>query len=175
MGTRSNRLAEAVRTSTHNLWFEQKYEKISEFLSESFHFLAVKFSIYLNRRGFIMSRRYLCCNFLRLFVRLLFHVAFALSLFVTHLSCTWWLGKPCFMILYFLGIFIYIFFVVSQKGLLYRGKNWLIRGEKAFLFELTFYLHCTKWKFRIALSRPIKPCLNPKRLGQSTILHNLTE
>ena len=30
---------EAVLTSTHNLCFEQKYEKISEFLSEHFHFL----------------------------------------------------------------------------------------------------------------------------------------
>ena len=40
--------------STHNLCFEQKYEKISEFLSENFQFLVVKFSIYLNRRVFIM-------------------------------------------------------------------------------------------------------------------------
>ena len=29
---------EAVLTSTHNLCFEQKYAKISEFLSEKFHF-----------------------------------------------------------------------------------------------------------------------------------------
>ena len=43
------RIAEAVLTSTHNLCFEQKYEKsISFFLSESFQFLEVKFSIYLN-------------------------------------------------------------------------------------------------------------------------------
>ena len=35
-------------TSAHNLCFEQKYEKISEFLSENFHFLVVKLSIYLN-------------------------------------------------------------------------------------------------------------------------------
>ena len=34
--------------------FEQKYEKISEFLSENFQFLVVKFSVYLNRRVFVM-------------------------------------------------------------------------------------------------------------------------
>ena len=34
---------------------EQKYEKyISDFLSENFQFLVVKFSIYLNRRVFVM-------------------------------------------------------------------------------------------------------------------------
>ena len=41
--------------STHNLCFEQKYEKISEFLSENFQFLVVKFSIYLNRHVFVMN------------------------------------------------------------------------------------------------------------------------
>ena len=35
--------------------FEQKYEKISEVLSQNFHFLVVKFSIYLNRRVFVME------------------------------------------------------------------------------------------------------------------------
>ena len=48
-------LFEAVLTSTHNLYFEQKYEKNSFFLSENFQFLEVKFSIYLNRRVFIMT------------------------------------------------------------------------------------------------------------------------
>ena len=39
--------------STHNLCFEQKYGKISDlFLSENFHFLVVKLSVYLNRRVF---------------------------------------------------------------------------------------------------------------------------
>ena len=34
--------------STHNLCFEQKYEKYQEcFLSENFQFLEVKFSIYI--------------------------------------------------------------------------------------------------------------------------------
>ena len=42
--------------STHNLCFEQKYEKYQIFLSENFQFLEVKFSIYLNRRVFVMER-----------------------------------------------------------------------------------------------------------------------
>ena len=50
------RLSEAVLTSTHNLCFEQKYKKISEFLSENFPFLVVKFSIYLNRLVFGMHK-----------------------------------------------------------------------------------------------------------------------
>ena len=56
MGTRYNRLAEAVLTSTHNLCFEQKYEKKNLiFLSENVQFLEVKFSIYLNRHVFVMN------------------------------------------------------------------------------------------------------------------------
>ena len=62
MATRLNRLADAVLTSTHNLCFKQKYEKYQSFLffvfffllSETFQFLEVKFSIYLNRRVFVM-------------------------------------------------------------------------------------------------------------------------
>ena len=48
-------LDEAVLTSTHNLCFEQKYENYQIFLSEKLPFLVVKFSIYLNRRVFIMT------------------------------------------------------------------------------------------------------------------------
>ena len=40
--------------STHNLCFEQEYEKYQNFLSENFPSLVGKFSIYLNRRVFIM-------------------------------------------------------------------------------------------------------------------------
>ena len=43
--------------STHNLCFEQKYEKYQSFLSENFQFLGVKFSIYLNRRVYVMMSR----------------------------------------------------------------------------------------------------------------------
>ena len=58
MGTRKNRLADrVVLTSSHNLCFEQEYEKYQNFLSEIFlfFFLVVKFSIYLNRRVFVMN------------------------------------------------------------------------------------------------------------------------
>ena len=42
--------------STHNICFDQKYEKYQSFffLSENSQFLEVKFSIYLNRRVFVM-------------------------------------------------------------------------------------------------------------------------
>ena len=40
--------------STHNPCFEQKHEKYQSFSSENFQFLEVKFSIYLNRRVFVM-------------------------------------------------------------------------------------------------------------------------
>ena len=46
-------------TSTHNLCFEQKYEKYQSFLSENFQFLEVKFSIYLNRRVFVTKAYFL--------------------------------------------------------------------------------------------------------------------
>ena len=46
--------------STHNLCFEQKFEKISV-LSENFQFLKAKFSIYLNRHDFKMYFSYLIC------------------------------------------------------------------------------------------------------------------
>ena len=45
---------EAVLTSTHNLCFEQDYEKYQNLLSENFPFLVAKFSIYLNRHVFVM-------------------------------------------------------------------------------------------------------------------------
>ena len=54
LGTRYNHLIEAVLTSTHNLCFEQKYENIRIFLTENFHFLVVKFSVYLNTHVFLM-------------------------------------------------------------------------------------------------------------------------
>ena len=47
-------LIEAVLTGTHNLCFEQKQEKYQNFLSENFHILVVKFSVYLNRHVFVM-------------------------------------------------------------------------------------------------------------------------
>ena len=44
---------------THNLCFEQKYEKYQNFLSEDIHFLVVKFSIYLNRHVFVMNTQFI--------------------------------------------------------------------------------------------------------------------
>ena len=41
--------------STRNLCFEQKYEKYQSFYLKIFSFLEVKFSIYLNRRVFVMK------------------------------------------------------------------------------------------------------------------------
>ena len=41
--------------STHSLCFELKYEKYQNFLSENCPLLVVKFSIYLNRRVFVMD------------------------------------------------------------------------------------------------------------------------
>ena len=61
MGTNYNCLVEAVLTSTHNLCFEQTYKKYQNFLSENFHFLVVKFSVYLNRRVFVMLCG-VCCR-----------------------------------------------------------------------------------------------------------------
>ena len=45
--------------STHNLCFEQQCEIYQNFLSENFHFLVVKFSVYmyLNKQVFVMIRQ----------------------------------------------------------------------------------------------------------------------
>ena len=45
-----------INIRTHNLCFEQKYDKYQNFLSENFHFLVVKFSVYLNRIVFVMIK-----------------------------------------------------------------------------------------------------------------------
>ena len=42
--------------STHNLCFEQQYEKYQNFLSENFHFFGCKISVYLNRHVFVMEQ-----------------------------------------------------------------------------------------------------------------------
>ena len=52
--TRKNRLVQAVLTSTHNLCFEQQYEKYQSFLSDFFQLLVVKFTVYLNRHAIVM-------------------------------------------------------------------------------------------------------------------------
>ena len=54
---------DCVYSSTHNLCFDQKYEKISEFLSENFQFLLVKFSVYLNMHVFVISTQNIDCGY----------------------------------------------------------------------------------------------------------------
>ena len=49
------RIRAAVLTSVNNLCFEQKYEKYQRFLSEDFKLFEIEFSIYLNRRVFVMA------------------------------------------------------------------------------------------------------------------------
>ena len=66
MDTRYNRLNEVVLTSTQNLCFEQKYEKYQNFYQKTSSYLFFfvggggggggGFSIYLNRRVFVIGR-----------------------------------------------------------------------------------------------------------------------
>ena len=60
MGTRKNRPVEAVLTSTIIYVLSRNVKSIRIFLSENFQFLEVKFSIYLNRRVFVMWARSKC-------------------------------------------------------------------------------------------------------------------
>ena len=78
MGTRQNRLVEAVLTSTHNLCFEQKYEKYQNFYLKIFLFLwgRVKFSVYLNRRVFVMLR---CAHVRRYIFSLEVHLVYCIQ------------------------------------------------------------------------------------------------
>ena len=41
--------------STHNLCFEQKFEKYQNFFIRKFHFLVLKFSVYLNRLVLVIT------------------------------------------------------------------------------------------------------------------------
>ena len=63
----------------HNQYFEQKYEKYRSFLSENFQFLEVKFSIYMNRRVFVMTFLLLCTLPRALFIRSLNKMCIKLS------------------------------------------------------------------------------------------------
>ena len=54
MGTRYNRLTEAVLTCTHNLSFEQKYEKSKKKSTENCHFYSRKKYCMLHGRVFVM-------------------------------------------------------------------------------------------------------------------------
>ena len=54
MGTRENRLGEAVPTCTHNLCFEQKYEKYQNFSTKFFNFLQLKKNQYIAWQDLIL-------------------------------------------------------------------------------------------------------------------------
>ena len=54
MGTRSNRLREAVPTCTHNLCFEQKYENSQKIQSKIVIFTAVKNRCMFHGHVFVM-------------------------------------------------------------------------------------------------------------------------
>ena len=43
---------------THNLCFKQKYENSPNFLCENLSFLGLKFSVYLNRRVFVLENKH---------------------------------------------------------------------------------------------------------------------
>ena len=55
MGTRHNRLTEAVLTCTHNLSFEQKYENSKKKSAENCHLTAVKNRCMLHGHVFVMN------------------------------------------------------------------------------------------------------------------------
>ena len=63
MGTRWNRVAEAVLTIIHNPCFEQKYENYQNLYLFFFSIvLVVQFSVYLNRRLFVMTGHIFYCS-----------------------------------------------------------------------------------------------------------------
>ena len=84
---------EAVLMSTHNLCFEQQYEKYQSLLPEKFQFLEMKFSLYLNRPVFVMV-----CGFICGFYGFVFICSFSLG---AREGCAGWLWHT-------LGIFTYI-------------------------------------------------------------------
>ena len=100
MGTRLNHLAEAVLTSTNNLRFEQKYEKYQSILSENFPFLEVKFSVYLDRRVFVMRCRVMAVStLLAIYLRQIFNYVllyFFLILILTSLCFIFKYKEYCY-------------------------------------------------------------------------------
>ena len=60
----STKYTEEVLTSTHYICFEQKYE-YQNFLSENFHHLVVKFSVYLNRHVLVNGKHFISSSYSR--------------------------------------------------------------------------------------------------------------
>ena len=78
---------------TRSLCLEQKYENYQNVSSESFHFLMVKFSIYLDRRFFFcFFFFFVFCFLLVFFVIIVFVIVCSLSLLsVPREGCDLWL------------------------------------------------------------------------------------
>ena len=82
-------------TSTHNLCFEQIYEKKSEFLSEIFHFfLVVNFSVYLNRLVFVMTVQYPSLTWIHVAVLLSEQYFFRLQIAIKTFALFHHSGEP---------------------------------------------------------------------------------
>ena len=71
--------------STHNLCFEQKYEKIRNFYLKIFTVLVVKFSVYFNRPVLVMRNTQIILCICRLFRTCMF-VYFSEQNYVTKLE-----------------------------------------------------------------------------------------
>ena len=113
----------AVLRSTHDLCFEQINDKYQNFLSENFPILVVRFSMYLNRRLYVMEEFQgisLLFFFFLLFCFLLFFffffVFFLFFLFFFLFVC-FFVSKPILIVIffflfgfYFIYLFIFFFF-----------------------------------------------------------------
>ena len=82
------RTASVLLTSTYNLRFEQKYEKYQTFYLKNFHFLVVKFSIYLDRCVFKMNHGSFISR-LQLIRRGSFHKTLSFLDICNIISCSW--------------------------------------------------------------------------------------
>ena len=82
--------------STHNLCSEQKYEKYQKFLSENFHFLVGKFSVYMNRHVLIMWV-YTICKGLSVSILWVIPVYFRVLLRGIHKMKFSWRNKKIFI------------------------------------------------------------------------------
>ena len=102
----------------HSLYFYQKYEKYQNFLCENFHFLQVKFSVYLNRHDFVMYKHlmyrdsfpgiyngFLVFLFIYLFYFLFFYFYLFIFFFFFFCCC-------CFFVCLFVCCFIFFYFIL---------------------------------------------------------------
>ena len=99
---------EAVLTSTTVYVLEQKYEQYQIFLSENFHYLVVKFSVYLNRYIFIMTWSCIRIKKGRFHARKIFLSP------TTQYFCHWpFQGHFFFAVLFCASVVSYVEFILS--------------------------------------------------------------